>query len=395
MSHVKKITIVLGLLLVLSAFNTSSIANLKSFGFLTLASLLTLSFLLLMFILVKKLTIPKITINILNLSIVMLFLYSLAIIIDGFSLRGVTNFVQLFSVFGFFVCMSFVNWDNVKIYVIGNIVALFIALNYIVFTANKFSFPFKSFAGNENVFSALMFYLAFFPILNLMLVKRRFNKMIWFMILAINIVLVIAGHARSIWLALLICAFVFMLWNRITSCKVTFYSFFLLVILALFVVTILYPSLSTHPNASLWNQYVRQYTGANLFSGRERLWQPLIELIKQKPLLGYGASAVPGQFLQTGLSSHNYYIQMALQTGLIGLGVIWLLLFNVWKIFYYGKNSVYVRLAGSYFISALVYQLFEVSLTQNNLSIGILIWLIISIGVNKSIEEKSKMRHVN
>lgn len=381
-------TILIGLLIVISTFNTSLNELLSLFGFLSLILLLTVSCFILMYFLAKTYKIPKDMINILALAIILLSIYLIALLIDGFSTRGVIVFIQLILVLGFFTCMSLVKWDQRKIGIIAGFVALFILFNFIIFAAAGFPFPFKSFAGNINVFSALMFFLAFFPLLYFLLKKNKASKLLWFVIICINLTLMIVGQARSIWLALLICIFVFLFWNRISQTKIKFYSLFWLVLIAIIAVTILYPLAVNHPDAWVWNQYVRQYTGANLFSGREDFWLLLVEVIIQKPLLGYGASAVPGNFLPIGLSSHNLYIQIALQAGLIGLGFIWLLLFNIWKLFYYGKNNLYVRLAGSFFIAMMIYQVFEVSLTQNNLAVGLIMWFIMGIGVSKSLEEK-------
>jgi len=380
--------IAISFLIVMASFNTSSSESLKSFGFLSLVLLLTLSCFVLFYFLVKTYKIPRDMINILALAIILLSIYLIAVFIDSFSTRGVIVYIQLILVMVFFACISFVKWNERKIGVISSIVALFILFNFIVYAASGFPFPFKSFAGNVNVFSALMFFLAFFPLLYFLLIKNKASKLVWFIIICINLILMIVGQARSIWLALLISIFIFLFWNRISQTKFIFYSLFWITIITLIAVTFLYPLAANHPDALLWNQYVRQYTGANLFSGREDFWLLLIEAIMQKPLLGYGASATPGHFLPIGLSSHNLYIQIALQAGLTGLGLIWLLLFNIWKLFYYGKNNLYVRLAGSFFIAMMIYQVFEVSLTQNNLAVGLILWFIMGIGVSKSLEEK-------
>jgi len=382
--------IILSILVLISSLNTSPITEIKTLGFLALALLLTISWFVWIFFMIKTHTIPKIIANFLVLFIMLLLVYSLALIIDDFSLRGIIVFIELLLVLSFFIFMSFVMWNKRKIGIIANIIAVFLLLNFIFFAVKGFSLPFKSFAGNINVFSALMFFLAFFPLLYYRLINSKLNKMFWSMIIGINLILIIVGQARSIWLALLVCSFVFLFWNRISSHKFVFYSFFWLVTIILITIPIIYPLLSTHPDAWLWNQYVRQYTGANFFSGRERFWLLLIELIKQKPFLGYGASAVPGNFMPITLSSHNYYLQIALQTGLTGLCLILMLFFNIWKVFYYGKNNIYVRLTGSFFIASLIYQSFEVSLTQNNVAVGMLMWLIMAIGVSKSKEEKNK-----
>ena len=88
--------------------------------------------------------------------------------------------------------------------------------------------------------------------------------------------------------------------------------------------------IGNHSDAVIWNEsyaIIREKS----FSGREDIWLALIELIKQRLLFGYGASASPQQFLPIGLSSHNLYLQIALQSGLTGLALLILLFWNIWK----------------------------------------------------------------
>lgn len=383
--------IIIGILIVLASFNTSTNQSLKQFGLLSLTLLLVFSLYVLIYYLLKTYKIPRSMGNLIIIAFLLLLTYSIALIIDGFSARGLTVFIQLILILAFFICMCFIKWNDIKISVLANIIALFIMLNFLIFVTSGFPFPFKSFTGNVNVFAALMFFTAFFPLLNFLLTKRKLKRFFWFFIILINLILIIVGQARAIWLALLIGFLVFVLWERIlTKNKLIFYSLFWVVIFVIITVTILYPLASTHPDAAIWNQFIKEYTGANLFSGRDRFWLLLIEVILQKPIIGYGASAVPSHFIPIGLSSHNLYIQIALQVGLLGLGLVWLLLLNIWKIFYFGKKSIYVRLAGSFFIAMLIYQIFEVSLTQNNLAVGLVIWLVMAIGVNKSLEERRR-----
>ncbi len=73
---------------------------------------------------------------------------------------------------------------------------------------------------------------------------------------------------------------------------------------------------------------------ANL-SGREVLWQPTVKLMQQEPLFGYGLNSFHAIFppdLRPQMSDpgagdwHNVYLQVALESGLIGLAAfLWLL----------------------------------------------------------------------
>ncbi len=378
--------IALGFLLVASSFNTSLLSSIKLVGLSSIVILLSVSSLILLVNLARNHRLPRKLLGILICSAILITVYLIALLIEGITTRGVIVFGQLVLVIIFFICMSFIKWDKRKIRIIANIIAIFALINLSLFAISGFITPFKSFTGNSNAFSALFLFLGFFPLLYALLIKQPINKIIWLVIFSINILLAFSGQARSIWIAFFIFVMVFICWRFITVNRIMFYGTFAVIIVFLISVTVFYPMIGNHSDAVIWNEIIRNYTGKNLFSGREDIWLALIELIKQRLLIGYGASASPQQFLPIGLSSHNLYLQIALQSGLTGLALLILLFWNIWKLFYRKVDSIYVKLAASFFVAAMVYQLFEVSLTQNNLAIGILIWLITSIGVSKSIE---------
>jgi len=146
-----------------------------------------------------------------------------------------------------------------------------------------------------------------------------------------------------------------------------------------------YPKLIYWSKFPVVSEFVYTYTGKRLLSGRDRIWEQLTELINKKPILGHGTGTIPEDVIGISLSSHNLYLQTALQNGYLGLSLLFILFFIVWKSFWHSRKEYSTRLSASFFIGILVYQSFEVVLTQNKMDTALMFWFIISIGVSNSI----------
>lgn len=69
------------------------------------------------------------------------------------------------------------------------------------------------------------------------------------------------------------------------------------------------------------------------FTGRTHYWGRHLELIKEHPILGYGA--VPGELRYGGLSAHNFFLEVLFEGGIIFLG------FVAW--FYYALSAKMIK----------------------------------------------------
>lgn len=139
------------------------------------------------------------------------------------------------------------------------------------------------------------------------------------------------------------------------------------------------------PLANILNDvYLKYFSGFSdkrFESGREIVWNIVLDAGGESPLIGWGFSANPGNFSNIleadGLSSHNLYLQIFLQSGLIGI-FVWFVLFiyiffEIWKM----KNNYYGMGAFSFFASMLLFQCFEVSLIQNNFNVASNFWILL------------------
>ena len=383
----------IGMLIVLSTLNVSA-NEINIIGWGAILIILLLAILFTMLHISKKKSYPNLLSKVLITLILFNITYLVGIVNEGFIFRGIIVYFQLTLLMIFFVLMALVKWDYREIRIISKFVELFLIMNLIVLFFTRLSFPFKSFYGNSNVFSALVFFLSYFSMLYYLINDDSKKKRYSLLIVGIGLLLVIFGASKAIWISILVCLFVFWKWKFISKNRKRYNLFFTAIIIGIIGVIIILPMLAQHPNASMWNNYVREYTGGNLFSGRERIWGQLLLAIMERPIIGYGASATPNDLINISLSSHNLYIQTAIQVGVVGVCVLFILLSSIWNLMYRGKESIYTKLSASYFIGIIVYQSAEVSLTQNNLAVGIIMWLIIGIGISKSIEiAGAKLKH--
>ena len=88
--------------------------------------------------------------------------------------------------------------------------------------------------------------------------------------------------------------------------------------------------------------------------------------------LGNGSGATSSILSSANLSARNFYLQTAFQVRFLGITILFLLFLSIWNYLYFAKRSKKVRIIGSLFLGFLMFLVFEVYLTQNNLATGLL-----------------------
>lgn len=133
---------------------------------------------------------------------------------------------------------------------------------------------------------------------------------------------------------------------------------------------------------AMLNEISREYTGGNFFSGREIIWEAILEGNKDSAILGQG---VNNNFLinklDTELSTHNLYMFLYLEGGAVMLFLFFLFTASIWSKFY---NFIYikrVRLSAAFFIGTLLFLDFELLLLTNNILASIVFWFVITYGL--------------
>lgn len=132
---------------------------------------------------------------------------------------------------------------------------------------------------------------------------------------------------------------------------------------------------------NIYMEYFSEFSDKRFESGRDVIWSLIFENGKLSPFFGFGLSARPGIFLdmeyEENLSAHNLYLQIFLQSGAIGF-FAWFVLFvyifiEIWR----RRKNFYGKGLFCFFVSILLVQCFEVSLTQNNFNAVSNFWALL------------------
>jgi len=114
------------------------------------------------------------------------------------------------------------------------------------------------------------------------------------------------------------------------------------------------------------NQFLRLLSFDS--SGRYRLWKDVLNVIAQKPILGYGpesytlVSELPFSIV------HNSFLEILLYTGTVGFVLCILLLYKVYMEIIIEKKFIYL----SFYFSLLVISLFDYSIFATEILLSIL-----------------------
>lgn len=126
-----------------------------------------------------------------------------------------------------------------------------------------------------------------------------------------------------------------------------------------------------------------EYSGRTFGSGRQRLWPVALELIGERPWLGFGSGTVIGDLVPTRLSTHSYYLQVLLQVGIVGLlPVVVALLGLLGRARLHPGAPVGLRpYTFSCLLLLVVHVSLDVFLTQNQIPVAVPVWLLVGYAV--------------
>lgn len=267
------------------------------------------------------------------------------------------------------------------IMILAKLWVLLAILNLVLWIRSGFLYPFEGLFAHKNLLGGLTTFGLFFIWAARSIAGSK--KPWWNLGSFISLTVLLASGSRASWLAAIVAITAYTLWPWLTINRQVFLLTFLLMLFFVIGFVFIYISL---PEASTFSQMraiVVQYTGQRLNSGRDVIWPLLINAIEQHPW-GYGPGATLERLgFESTRSSHNLFIQVALQTGVIGLVNLFVVLCSIWISFFKRRSDSVVRLAGAFLLAVLVHESFEISLIQNNLTIGIIMWTVFGIGVGR------------
>ena len=246
---------------------------------------------------------------------------------------------------------------------------------------NGFKFmQYSAFYYNSNTLGAILFP---FICLSLMLFKKH---PIDILTISLSIVFLVLSDTRSTLIALAVVIALFLLFKLLTKKQKSYKSFILYFLLILVIFPVGYTALYGTGVGTFINDLCIKLTGKNFFSGRQTIWGKALIAFGEKPVFGYGLSANLQAVIGDERSMHNWFIQILLRGGLFGFALTVVPIILAWYNHYKQQKTNFSIFSLAVIIGVCVYQSFEVTLTENILNIGMILWLV--MGFTKTSCEK-------
>lgn len=278
-------------------------------------------------------------------------------------------------------------WGRDRLLAIGAVVSIILIGHGAHWIASGAPARYSGLLGNPNGLGTLSF-LALFPVVVGIALRPAgiLSRTVLCLGAISGLAIMAASMSRASWLAAVVAAGVAsVLWSlrrQPTAARMVFVA----IMAAVAVTSLQMGRLSEQEFAPDLNREMFEATGKRAFSGRELMWPFLEQAIRESPWWGYGPGATPEHFTGDHLSAHNLYLAVALQVGLVGVALLVLSLYGLWRVMVSGISDPVALLSASWMAGILVEQSFEVALTQNNLAIGIPAWAVMAIGVSRALQ---------
>ncbi|VEF49632.1 Lipid A core - O-antigen ligase and related enzymes [Bacillus freudenreichii] len=292
----------------------------------------------------------------------------------------------------FFIAMALIQWKPEHFIIFAH-VSMFLVILIIIHWVfldlpnNRFT----SYFTNPNVSGIFFSCLLFFLVAGFMF-GRVVTKIYFFIGITAALILIYVSTARAVLLLLMVALGA----RIILSISRKLFSFLFYFVMAANLLFFLIYSLMAKSNyAQSLNAWSIERFKKNFFSGRQEIWEPSITHGLKSPFWGHKIGILPKDFMDGThyVHTHNQYLQIFLESGLVGLACFFALLYGIWKVYLRGLDSKIVRLSACFFLGLLVYQSVEISFFFNMEAIGLLHWMILALGIsaviNKS-ENKGK-----
>jgi hypothetical protein len=213
---------------------------------------------------------------------------------------------------------------------------------------------------------------------------------------------VLALGARGPGISLLVFYTLFLIWPLIIRRRLVFSVVFLgsLVLIVAAIWIYLYSMTKGQGLASLNEISMKVFN--KRIGTRSGIWDELWVYISRRFWFGYGTESASRSFvagpswfgLRDALNSHSSYFELMLRFGVTGLVLYLLILFSIWKTFWYGRKERAVCVAGSYLISSVFFMTTGQYLIFGTLFQNGFAWIVFGIGMGGYLKAK-KRRYCN
>lgn len=239
--------------------------------------------------------------------------------------------------------------------------------------------PTQNFIFGFNGNAIGMYFMCLIFIYVLLIDKMKYFNYIMILLM---VLIVYFSNSRSALLSIMIVFSIFFISKTKLECICFSKLAFFTIIFFVFCFSVIYPVLYFTDFGINLNKIFVEYTNKTFFSGRQIIWANILSEISDKFWIGYGLDKSPSDIFSTSLSSHNLYFQIVLQSGIIGLFLLLFIIFLIFNKITLNKSYYKSKIIILFLYAMLIQQTFEVALTQNHLSFGLIMWFILGLGCN-------------
>jgi len=209
--------------------------------------------------------------------------------------------------------------------------------------------------------------------------KRKFHGEL-VLVVVLNCFLSYLYDSRTPILVSIVIVLVFGFFNIVEPKTITLKSIYWVGVCCTTIFTCVYMYITEFSWYNEINQYSNFYFNKNIDSGRPALWRSIFEQLKGMELLiGKGTGVLP---TWTKYSSvHNSFLQIVLQNGLLGLAIVIMIFWYVWKRNARNPKSLVSKLSMSILVGIIVLNCFETTLLSNKAFLGTMQWMILGISM--------------
>lgn len=367
-------------LIMLMLLNNSNFLPFKGIGLISML----FSFIIFLLVFIKQGVFFNSEKKILGIVLICFFYFFVIFIFSVKNIEAITRFFQLF--FLFFLVLFFARYAQLEK---NKYEAIRLVFKYYLISSYFLSiwYLFSRIVGfnpyfNENFIGGWVLYSL---IVGMFLFNSKFYK--FFNFLFIMYILNDTGARTSI-VSAFIAILILIFWNRFLSKGLFYFIYYVLnIFLSIFVILFMTSRLSFFDIDAL-NLAMRDFSGKNLLSGRQDVWEEIIKMLPNHLIFGHGLGAKVQDYTNLPLSAHNLYLQVLFQTGILGLLIIFLVMTFIFIFIFKNKKHFLAKYLSSVFFIVLFTQNFEVTFSQNNIALSLLFWILLGLGLGYFIRDK-------
>lgn len=213
--------------------------------------------------------------------------------------------------------------------------------------------------------------------------SKKKRILIPFILLALFSLWITKGRTGVFTFVFILVFYIFL--NRVAKNNKIYGKLLLAFVIGLIIGLIFYSNITSFSWYEDVNQYSVEYFGKNLDSSRGEIWiTELSRLNGNSYVFGLGTGILPELERYSTASFHSTYVQMLIQNGISSLVVLYMIFYFITKRLEQFRSDKAIRFCFAVLLGVILYNCFETTLLQNKISVGIIEWFILGLGIKRT-----------